>query len=109
MPEAVGLLAVSHPHRQDQEGKLDIVQDRAGNGSQHAFPPPGFAVGADDDQGGAVFLGHSIQGAPRQTDGGFDDDLEALVLQDRRWAARREAAGGGRLSPGPPKKFGVMT
>ena len=82
VPEAVGLLAVSHPHRQDQEGKLDIVQDRAGKGSQHAFPPPGFAVGADDDQGGPVFLGHAIQGAPRQTDGGLDNYLEALFFQD---------------------------
>ena len=81
LPEAAGLLVVSHPHRQDQEGKLDIVQDRAGNGSQHAFPPPGFAVGADDDQGGPVSLSHSIQGAPRQTDGGLDDHLEALVFQ----------------------------
>ena len=93
VPEAVGLLAVSHPHRQDQEGKLDIVQDRAGNGSQHSFPPAGFAVGADDDQGGAVFLGHSIQGAPRQTDGGLDDDLEALVSQDPPLGRQ---AGGGR-------------
>ena len=82
MPEAAGLLVLSHLHRQDQEGKLDIVQDRAGKGSQHALPPPGFAVGADDDQGGAVFLGHAIQGAPRQTDGGLDDHLEALFFQD---------------------------
>ena len=93
MPEATGLLAVSHPHRQDQEGKLDIVQDRTGKGSQHSFPPPGFAVGADDDQGGAVFLGHPIQGAPRQTDGGLDDHLEALVFQDPPLGRQ---AGGGR-------------
>ena len=82
VPEAAGRLAVSHPHRQDQEGKPGIVQDRAGKGPQHAFPPPGYAVGAHDDQGGAVFLGHAIQGASRQTDGGLDNDLEALFLQD---------------------------
>ena len=93
VPEAAGLLAVSHPHRQDQEGKPDIVQDRAGKGPQHSFPPPGFAVGADDDQGGVVFLGHPIQGAPRQTDGGLDNHLEALVRKDPPLGGQ---AGGGR-------------
>ncbi len=93
MPEAAGLLALGHLHRQDQEGKLDIVQDRAGKGSQHALPPPGFAVGADDDQGGAVLLGHAIQGAPRQADGGLDDHLEALFFQDPPLGRQ---AGGGR-------------
>ena len=82
VPGAAGNLPGSHPHRQEQEGKPDIVQDRAGKGPQHSLPPPGFPVGADDDQGGAVFLGHAVQGAPRQTDGGLDNHFEALVFKD---------------------------
>ena len=85
------------------------MQDGAGNGSQHSLAPPGFAVAAEDDEGGVVFLGYLIQGAARQPDGGFEDDVEALGRQNR--PLDREAGGGrGRLlSPGPPKKFGVIT
>ena len=105
MPGTAGFPALSHHHRQEQEGKPDIVEDGAGKGAQHSLPPPGFTVGADDDQGGAIFLGHAIQGAPRQTDRGLDNHLEALVRKDPPLGGQAGGGGGRQTFAGAAKEI----
>ena len=57
------------------------MQGRAGKGTQNPLPPQGFAVGAQDDEGGVVPLGYLIQGLGRRAAGGFENHLQAGGLQ----------------------------
>ena len=57
------------------------MQGRAGKGTQDPLPPQGFAVGAQDDEGGVMPLGHLIQGLGRRAAGGFENHLQAGGLQ----------------------------
>ena len=59
------------------------MQGGTGKGTRDPLPPQGLAVGAQDQEGRVVRLGHPGQGLARQAGGGFQDHFQPLGLQFR--------------------------